>query len=228
MSADAAPAPDAGVGSRRRTRPPDARMRQTEAWVQMCRRLPNTRIPQRPHRAGWPDFRSARSRHWSASTSAALCWVISSICRMAVETSGNGVGLLAAGARDILDQLGAFLDRTQHVVSFWVASATSLLPTVTSLADCSISTLTSDEALAADWARRRTSTATTAKPLPASPARAASTEAFSARRLVWKAMSSISPMMLEILDDDVDDPLHRLVRPGHHLAGQGDRLCHAL
>ena len=40
-------------------------------------------------------------------------------------------------------------------------------------------------------ARFRTSSATTAKPLPASPARAASTAAFKASRLVWKAISSI-------------------------------------
>ena len=45
------------------------------------------------------------------------------------------------------------------------------------------------------WARARTSEATTAKPRPASPARAASTPAFSARRLVWKAISSITPMI---------------------------------
>ena len=44
----------------------------------------------------------------------------------------------------------------------------------------------------------RTSEATTAKPLPASPARAASTAAFSASRLVWKAMSSMTRMMSEI------------------------------
>jgi hypothetical protein len=67
---------------------------------------------------------------------------------------------------------------------------------------CSISALTSAEAWAADCASRRTSIATTAKPLPASPARAASTEALSASRLVWKAMSSIMPMMLEILAED--------------------------
>ena len=47
-------------------------------------------------------------------------------------------------------------------------------------------------ALAADWARRRTSTATTAKPLPASPARAASMVAFRASRLVWLAMELMS------------------------------------
>ncbi len=47
-------------------------------------------------------------------------------------------------------------------------------------------------------ARLRTSLATTAKPRPCSPARAASTAAFSARMFVWKAMPSIRPMMSEI------------------------------
>jgi hypothetical protein len=41
--------------------------------------------------------------------------------------------------------------------------------------------------------------ATTAKFLPASPARAASTPAFKASRLVWMATSSITPMMDENL-----------------------------
>ena len=86
--------------------------------------------------------------------------------------------------------------------SLAAASRTSLVPPVTSPLDTSISDLTSAEACAALCASRRTSTATTAKPLPASPARAASTEAFSASKLVWKAMSSISPMMLEILPED--------------------------
>ena len=44
-------------------------------------------------------------------------------------------------------------------------------------------------------ARVRTSDATTAKPLPASPARAASTPAFSANRLVWNAISSMTLMI---------------------------------
>ncbi len=44
-------------------------------------------------------------------------------------------------------------------------------------------------------ARLRTSVATTAKPRPCSPARAASTAALSARMLVWKAMPSITPVM---------------------------------
>jgi len=49
----------------------------------------------------------------------------------------------------------------------------------------------------------RTSEATTAKPLPASPARAASIPAFKASRLVWKAISSITPMMWVISVDDL-------------------------
>ena len=52
------------------------------------------------------------------------------------------------------------------------------------------------------WASARTSVATTAKPRPASPARAASTPAFSASRLVWKAISSITPMIWLICRDE--------------------------
>src|SRR5262245_40824519 len=49
------------------------------------------------------------------------------------------------------------------------------------------------------WARLRTSVATTAKPRPASPARAASTAALSAKRLVCRAISSMTPMISAIL-----------------------------
>ncbi len=59
----------------------------------------------------------------------------------------------------------------------------------------SISALISPAAVALRCARLRTSPATTAKPRPCSPARAASTAAFSARMLVWNAMPSIMPMM---------------------------------
>jgi hypothetical protein len=62
-----------------------------------------------------------------------------------------------------------------------------------------ISVLISLAASALRCARLRTSPATTAKPRPCSPARAASTAAFSARMLVWKAMPSITPMMSAIL-----------------------------
>ncbi len=48
------------------------------------------------------------------------------------------------------------------------------------------------------WASVRTSLATTAKPRPCSPARAASTAAFSARMLVWNAMPSMMPTMSAI------------------------------
>ena len=51
-------------------------------------------------------------------------------------------------------------------------------------------------------ARLLTSSATTAKPLPASPAREASTAAFSARIFVWNAMSSITLIILPISSDD--------------------------
>ncbi len=47
-------------------------------------------------------------------------------------------------------------------------------------------------------ARLRTSSATTAKPLPASPARAASTAALRASRLVWKAISSMTLIILAV------------------------------
>ena len=67
-------------------------------------------------------------------------------------------------------------------------------------------------------ARLRTSDATTAKPRPASPARAASTAALSASRLVWRAISSITPMMSEILREDSSIRAIALDRLGHHLA----------
>ena len=64
--------------------------------------------------------------------------------------------------------------------------------------DVRISALISFAASAERWASARTSCATTAKPRPASPARAASTPAFRARRLVWKAISSITLMISPI------------------------------
>lgn len=54
------------------------------------------------------------------------------------------------------------------------------------------------EAFADLFARLRTSPATAAKPLPASPARAASTAAFRARIFVWKAISSIVLLIFTI------------------------------
>ena len=64
-------------------------------------------------------------------------------------------------------------------------------PWFTAWVDCSIRAEVSLAASADLLARLRTSSATTAKPLPAFPARAASTAAFSASILVWKAISLI-------------------------------------
>ena len=59
------------------------------------------------------------------------------------------------------------------------------------------------EASAVLAASLRTSSATTAKPFPALPARAASTAAFRARMLVWNAMSSMLLMILPISEEVV-------------------------
>ena len=79
------------------------------------------------------------------------------------------------------------------------ASATRRVPFSTLPTLSPINTLISLAAVAERCASERTSLATTAKPRPCSPARAASTAAFSARMLVWNAMPSITPMMSVIL-----------------------------
>ena len=82
-------------------------------------------------------------------------------------------------------------------------SATSSTPTPTWALESEISPLISLAAPAERCASARTSDATTAKPRPASPARAASTPALSASRLVWKAISSMTPMIWPICCDDL-------------------------
>ena len=79
------------------------------------------------------------------------------------------------------------------------ASPTSCVPASTLATESPMSCLISLAACALRCARLRTSPATTAKPRPWSPARAASTAALSARMLVWKAMPSMTPMMSLIL-----------------------------
>ena len=78
--------------------------------------------------------------------------------------------------------------------AIWVNSSLTRSAIVTPLSArdtaCSIICEVSLAASALRCARLRTSSATTANPLPASPARAASTAAFKASRFVWKAMSS--------------------------------------
>ena len=83
----------------------------------------------------------------------------------------------------------------------WSVSFTpsATLP-VDSLINWVISFAASDER----WASLPTSSATTAKPLPCAPARAASTAAFSASKLVCSAISVITPMISEICSDDCE------------------------
>ena len=64
-----------------------------------------------------------------------------------------------------------------------------------------MSDLISRAAPALRCARLRTSAATTAKPRPCSPARAASTAALSARRFVWRAMRPIASTNSPICSD---------------------------
>ncbi|MNV30675.1 hypothetical protein D3C71_1219540 [compost metagenome] len=78
------------------------------------------------------------------------------------------------------------------------AVTTSRAPSLTLSTLVEINALISRAALALRPARPRTSLATTAKPRPCSPARAASTAAFSARIFVWNAMPSMMPTMSAI------------------------------
>ncbi len=97
-------------------------------------------------------------------------------------------------------------------------SSTSVLPSSTFATLSWISALISLAAVAERPARLRTSVATTAKPRPCSPARAASTAAFRASRLVWNAISSMTPMMSAIfLLASLMSPMARH-RGAHHRA----------
>ena len=82
------------------------------------------------------------------------------------------------------------------------ARSTRALPWATRSTLALMSVLISRAASALRPAKLRTSLATTAKPRPCSPARAASTAALSAMMLVWNAMESITPMMSEIFCDE--------------------------
>ena len=92
------------------------------------------------------------------------------------------------------------LDTTSFIVL--PAWCTRLLPASTRFTESLIRFLISIAASAERLARLRTSAATTAKPRPCSPARAASTAAFSARILVWNAMPSITAMMSTMRRDE--------------------------
>mmetsp|Transcript_4994 Transcript_4994/g.18170 ORF Transcript_4994/g.18170 Transcript_4994/m.18170 type:complete len:512 (+) Transcript_4994:558-2093(+) len=134
-----------------------------------------------------------------SSTSAAFCWVIWSswvtawlTCWMPSRCS-VAVAAISPIRSDTRLTLPTISCMARPVWS------TSVEPCSTLPTDAPISDLISLAASALRWASRRTSPATTAKPRPCSPARAASTAAFSARMLVWNAMPSITPMMSAIL-----------------------------
>ncbi len=107
----------------------------------------------------------------------------------------DAVGLLARRRRDVGDGGGDLLRGGEDLTKL-LARLTDELH---ALADLAVGgRISAEMSLAASLERCasvRTSEATTANPLPASPARAASTAALSASRLVWKAISSITRMM---------------------------------
>ena len=86
-------------------------------------------------------------------------------------------------------------------------SLTSFAPCSTRETESVISPSISFAALALRLARLRTSPATTAKPRPCSPARAASTAALSARILVWKAMLLMTLVISAIFFELSEIPL---------------------
>ncbi len=87
------------------------------------------------------------------------------------------------------------------------ALCTSSEPSATRCTESSIRLLISLAAAVERCASVRTSLATTAKPRPCSPARAASTAALSARMLVWNEMPSMTLMISAIFLDEDSIPL---------------------
>lgn len=105
--------------------------------------------------------------------------------------------LLCSRVAAEISRISAVTRPTSPVMPLMVCAADSTIcsPSCTRFCDASINPLISFADWALRCARLRTSPATTAKPRPCSPARAASTAAFNARILVWKAMPSITLMM---------------------------------
>jgi hypothetical protein len=130
-----------------------------------------------------------------SSTSAALCCVVVSRSYTARPMSPMPDSCCTEAV--VISLMSVETSRTRCRISAIVAPActTSRLPPSTRSTLSEISAAISLAASALRWASERTSLATTAKPRPCSPARAASTAAFSARMLVWKAMPSMTPMI---------------------------------
>ncbi len=137
-----------------------------------------------------------------SSTSAEFCWVTSSIWLRALLTCSMPVAcsVLAVAMPETIS--ATFLIDSTISLSAVPALLTRSTPSFTWLLLLVIRSLMSFAACDERCARLRTSDATTAKPRPASPARAASTAAFSASKLVCRAISSITVMMSDILRED--------------------------
>ena len=86
-------------------------------------------------------------------------------------------------------------------LSVCAVSFAIVVPSSTALIESPISSVVSLAACATLLARFLTSSATTANPLPASPALAASTAALRARIFVWNEISSIVLMIFAICFD---------------------------
>ena len=170
--------------------------------------LPGQAMPEKAEAMQLPDMRVEGSEPgWylldfklaeaavASSTMAAFCWVTWSILLTAELTSLRPVA--CSWAEAAISVTSASISATWLTMASraWPVRLTSCTPEPTWVVEAVIRPLISLAASAERWARARTSEATTAKPLPASPARAASTPAFRARRLVWKAISSITPMI---------------------------------
>ncbi len=136
-----------------------------------------------------------------SSTSAAFCCVTPSICVTARPTCSIPESCSREAAA--ISATISVTCLTELTISSMVllASSTSFVPPSTFSAELWISALISFAAVALRCARLRTSEATTAKPRPCSPARAASTAALRARILVWNAIASMTPRMSAILRD---------------------------
>ena len=113
------------------------------------------------------------------------------ICSTADACSSDAAYIFPTSSLEVAD-----ISETLPISS--TVSATTALPLAT---DSIVSVMITAVLFVASSdfvARFLTSSATTAKPLPASPALAASTAALSARILVWNAISSIALIILLI------------------------------
>ena len=139
------------------------------------------RSPARPGRCPWRHSRCrCGSRRWSSSSNSAASAVSSTAAVIIVTVCAcSSIASRMRSAEVWTSSTVPWIEplaSTVWRVACWIAVILAVMSSV---------------ARAVCEARLFTSCATTAKPRPASPARAASIVALSARRLVWPAMSRI-------------------------------------